>query len=81
MATAQIGADGYNSPVKAYSKIDTFGWAYDANGIVATMHIRPEDAIGGSGMSTMWQRFLPEGPIAFLPVRAIQVGGQSLSPC
>lgn len=62
----KIGADGYNSPVKAYSQIDTFGWPYDATGIVASMHVAPEKL--GEGMSTMWQRFLPEGPIAFLPV-------------
>lgn len=62
----QIGADGYNSPVKTYSKIDTFGWAYDIHGIVASLQIAPEAM--GVGMTTAWQRFLPEGPIAFLPV-------------
>ncbi|GAA5999505.1 putative N,N-dimethylaniline monooxygenase COQ6 [Rhodotorula paludigena] len=61
-----IGADGANSPVKSYSTIDTFGWAYDRQGIVATMSVDP--LAMGEGMSTGWQRFLPEGPIAFLPL-------------
>ncbi|BGP41351.1 Putative ubiquinone biosynthesis monooxygenase [Rhodotorula kratochvilovae] len=61
-----IGADGANSPVKSFSKIDTFGWAYDRHGIVATLAVDP--LIPGEGMSTGWQRFLPEGPIAFLPL-------------
>ncbi|KAK4049561.1 putative ubiquinone biosynthesis monooxygenase [Microbotryomycetes sp. JL201] len=33
-----IGADGANSPVKSYSKIDTFGWPYNAQGVVASLH-------------------------------------------
>ncbi|GAA6050712.1 hypothetical protein JCM3770_006591 [Rhodotorula araucariae] len=61
-----IGADGANSPVKSFSKIDTFGWAYDSHGIVATLAVDP--LVPGEGMSTGWQRFLPEGPIAFLPL-------------
>ncbi|KAM0786663.1 hypothetical protein ACM66B_002112 [Microbotryomycetes sp. NB124-2] len=61
-----IGADGANSPVKSYSKIDTFGWPYNAQGVVASLHV--SEANGGEGMSTAWQRFLPEGPIAFLPL-------------
>lgn len=64
---AQIGADGANSPVKTFSKIDTFGWPYDRQGIVATLAV--DSTVPGEGMSTGWQRFLPEGPIAFLPVR------------
>ncbi|KAI5476153.1 ubiquinone biosynthesis monooxygenase COQ6 [Pseudohyphozyma bogoriensis] len=61
-----IGADGFNSPVKTYSKIDTFGFAYDIHGVVATLEVSPLN--GGEGMTTAWQRFLPEGPIAFLPL-------------
>lgn len=66
---AQIGADGYNSPVKAYSKIDTFGRAYDTHGVVASLQLAPGASYDGT--HTAWQRFLPEGPIAFLPVSAI----------
>lgn len=61
-----IGADGANSPVKKYSGIDTFGWAYDNHGLVATLKVTPGSA---RLMRTAWQRFLPEGPVAFLPVR------------
>ncbi|GEM08919.1 ubiquinone biosynthesis monooxygenase COQ6 [Rhodotorula toruloides] len=69
----QIGADGASSPVKSYSKIDSFGWPYDRHGVVATLSIDAEAAELGMGttrnaMSTMWQRFLPEGPVAFLPL-------------
>ncbi|BGO97377.1 Ubiquinone biosynthesis monooxygenase COQ6, mitochondrial [Rhodotorula toruloides] len=68
-----IGADGASSPVKSYSKIDSFGWPYDRHGVVATLSIDAEAAELGMGttrnaMSTMWQRFLPEGPVAFLPL-------------
>jgi ubiquinone biosynthesis monooxygenase Coq6 len=62
----QIGADGFNSPVKAYSKIDTFGRAYDTHGIVASLQLAPGATYDAT--HTAWQRFLPEGPIAFLPV-------------
>ncbi|GAA6036816.1 hypothetical protein JCM8097_003492 [Rhodosporidiobolus ruineniae] len=64
-----IGADGANSPVKAYSKIDTFGWPYGRHGVVATLAIEPAPpGREGEGMNTAWQRFLPEGPVAFLPL-------------
>ncbi|GAA5846425.1 hypothetical protein JCM9279_001371 [Rhodotorula babjevae] len=63
-----IGADGANSPVKTFSNIDTFGWAYDRQGVVATVAVDPNPMTVGEGMSTGWQRFLPEGPIAFLPL-------------
>ncbi|KPV74384.1 uncharacterized protein RHOBADRAFT_5484, partial [Rhodotorula graminis WP1] len=63
-----IGADGANSPVKTFSNIDTFGWAYDRQGVVATVAVDPNPLNVGEGMSTGWQRFLPEGPVAFLPL-------------
>ncbi|GAA5915300.1 hypothetical protein JCM8208_004533, partial [Rhodotorula glutinis] len=63
-----IGADGANSPVKTFSNIDTFGWNYDRQGVVATVAVDPNPMNVGEGMSTGWQRFLPEGPVAFLPL-------------
>ncbi|GAA5832567.1 hypothetical protein JCM11251_001371 [Rhodosporidiobolus azoricus] len=64
-----IGADGASSPVKSYSKIDTFGWQYGRQGVVATLEIeKPLPGREGEGMNTAWQRFLPEGPVAFLPL-------------
>ncbi|GAA5939893.1 putative N,N-dimethylaniline monooxygenase COQ6 [Sporobolomyces koalae] len=61
-----IGADGANSPVKSYSDIETFGWGYDRQGVVSSLELDP--AALGQGTRTAWQRFLPEGPIAFLPL-------------
>ncbi|GAA5886474.1 hypothetical protein JCM16303_001422 [Sporobolomyces ruberrimus] len=61
-----IGADGANSPVKSYSDIETFGWAYDRQGVVSSLDLDP--SVMGEGTNTAWQRFLPEGPIAFLPL-------------
>ncbi|KAM0751582.1 ubiquinone biosynthesis hydrox [Meredithblackwellia eburnea MCA 4105] len=61
-----IGADGFNSPVRTYSNIQTFGWPYAIHGVVASLSV--SDSNLGEGMTTAWQRFLPEGPIAFLPM-------------
>ncbi|GAA5912582.1 putative N,N-dimethylaniline monooxygenase COQ6 [Sporobolomyces salmoneus] len=61
-----IGADGANSPVKTYSDIETFGWKYDRQGVVASLNLDLSE--GARGTNTAWQRFLPEGPIAFLPL-------------
>lgn len=57
-----VGADGFNSPVRTYSKIKSFGWSYDTQGIVATLEHAPIQN------QTAYQRFLPTGPIAFLPI-------------
>ncbi|KAI8645558.1 hypothetical protein BD408DRAFT_361326 [Parasitella parasitica] len=58
-----IGADGINSPVRNFAHIDSLGWDYDANGVVATLKLDPERP-----NNTAWQRFLPTGPIAMLPL-------------
>ncbi|KAG5647914.1 hypothetical protein DXG03_007838 [Asterophora parasitica] len=62
-----VGADGFNSPVRAYAQIPSFGWSYDTQGIVATMVHPPRGAFQGPN-TTAYQRFLPTGPIAFLPL-------------
>ncbi|TDL23907.1 ubiquinone biosynthesis hydrox [Rickenella mellea] len=63
-----VGADGFNSPVRAYAGIESFGWSYDTRAIVATLFHPPR----GLGLhvpnTTAYQRFLPTGPIAFLPL-------------
>ena len=63
----QVGADGFNSPVRAFAKIPSFGWAYNTQAIVATMNHSPRGAYEGPN-TTCYQRFLPTGPIAFLPL-------------
>ncbi|KAJ7252718.1 hypothetical protein B0H12DRAFT_609079 [Mycena haematopus] len=63
----QVGADGFNSPVRSFAKISSYGWTYDAQAIVATMVHSPRGAFMGPN-TTAFQRFLPTGPIAFLPL-------------
>ncbi|RUS33837.1 hypothetical protein BC938DRAFT_483566 [Jimgerdemannia flammicorona] len=58
-----VGADGVNSPVRTFAGIDSLGWDYDRHGVVATLRV---DEARDNG--TAWQRFLPTGPIAILPV-------------
>lgn len=60
-----VGADGFNSPVKNYSGIETTGWAYDAHCLVGTLELEPSLM---DPNTTAWQRFLPVGPLGFLPV-------------
>lgn len=57
-----VGADGAASPTRTMMDIPTRGWSYHQRAIVAT--IRTERA----HRDTAFQRFLPGGPIAFLPL-------------
>ncbi len=57
-----VAADGARSVVRSLAGIATRGWAYDQHALVAT--VTPEK----SHRDTAWQRFLPEGPLAFLPI-------------
>lgn len=57
-----VGADGARSRVRALAGIATRGWGYQQDAIVAT--VRTEQA----HRQTAWQRFLPTGPLAFLPL-------------
>ena len=63
----QIGADGFNSPVRKYANINSYGWAYDTHGIVATLRHPPPVVLQGPN-TVAFQRFLVTGPIAFLPL-------------
>lgn len=56
-----MGADGAQSAVRAAARIGTYGWDYDQRAVVATVET-------DTPHSTAWQRFLPEGPVAVLPL-------------
>lgn len=58
-----VGADGPNSLVRKFAKIETRGWSYERMGVVATLKCEPSWIA-----PTAWQRFLTTGPIAHLPV-------------
>ncbi|KAK3630932.1 putative ubiquinone biosynthesis monooxygenase [Elasticomyces elasticus] len=61
-----VGADGANSPVRAFADIPAPGWDYGQHGVVATLQLSqpyPLDA-----PRTAYQRFLPTGPVALLPL-------------
>ena len=56
-----IAADGGDSKLRELAGIDTYTHDYGQNGLVAFVdHEQPHGA-------TCWQRFLPGGPLAFLP--------------
>lgn len=61
----QVGADGPNSPVRHFSGIESFGHGYDTHGLVATLRHAASPLYPNN---TAFQRFLPTGPIAFLPL-------------
>ncbi|KAF2224959.1 hypothetical protein BDZ85DRAFT_272945 [Elsinoe ampelina] len=59
-----IGADGFNSPVRTFANIPSRGWDYNRHGVVATLTLPPSTP----PLTTAYQRFLPTGPIALLPL-------------
>ncbi len=58
-----IAADGRDSSLRAMAGIEVTGWPYKQDGLVATISTE------NSHQMTAWQRFLDEGPLAFLPLR------------
>jgi 2-octaprenylphenol hydroxylase len=58
-----VGADGGQSRTRELCGIGRAGWSYAQSAVVA--HLRTERP----HRHTAWQRFLPDGPIAFLPLR------------
>jgi ubiquinone biosynthesis monooxygenase Coq6 len=61
-----VGADGVNSPVRAFAGIESRGWDYERHGVVATLEWGGNSQ--GEGPRTAYQRFLPTGPVAMLPM-------------
>lgn len=58
-----VGADGGQSVARELAGIGRSGWTYGQTAVVA--HLQTEKP----HHDTAWQRFLPSGPIAFLPLR------------
>jgi len=58
-----VGADGRDSQVRGHAGIATQGRLYDQRAIVANVQLHEWHR------ETAWQRFLPTGPLAFLPLR------------
>ncbi|KAK7293199.1 hypothetical protein RJT34_16062 [Clitoria ternatea] len=56
-----VGADGGKSHVRDLAGIKTTGWNYSQNAIICTVEHTSENGCA-------WQRFLPTGPIALLPM-------------
>lgn len=57
-----VAADGANSMIRQQANFVTREWDYGHDAIVATVQTdQPHN-------STAWQRFMPEGPLAFLPL-------------
>ncbi|KAI0461125.1 hypothetical protein LJB42_001140 [Komagataella kurtzmanii] len=59
-----VGCDGYNSPVRHFAGIESRGWSYNRWGVVATLKFADTEFRFPTG----WQRFLPTGPLALLPL-------------
>lgn len=65
-----VAADGGDSQVRRLAGIDTEVHDYGQSGVVAFVDSeRPHQA-------TCWQRFLPSGPLAFLPVAGVDHAGR-----
>jgi 2-octaprenylphenol hydroxylase len=57
-----VGADGRDSQVRDWAGIATRGWEYGQQAIVVNVEVDHWH------QETAWQRFLPTGPLAFLPL-------------
>ena len=57
-----VGADGAHSSLREWANIKVHGWDYQQTAIVCTVTTEKPH------QQTAWQRFLLEGPLAFLPL-------------
>jgi ubiquinone biosynthesis monooxygenase Coq6 len=62
-----VAADGGQSPTRRLAGLRTVGWRYLQTAVVGIVTTAPQDH------GTAWQRFLPHGPLALLPMH----GGHS----
>ncbi|HEX5056513.1 MAG TPA: UbiH/UbiF/VisC/COQ6 family ubiquinone biosynthesis hydroxylase [Gammaproteobacteria bacterium] len=62
-AALVVGADGAHSRVRELAQIGVQSWQYEQRGLIATVQTEL------SHERTAWQRFLPTGPLAFLPLQ------------
>ncbi|POS87809.1 hypothetical protein EPUL_000691 [Erysiphe pulchra] len=62
-----VGADGAKSLVRNFAGIDSKGWDYKRVGVVATLKSEG-NGHHKKGLKTAYQRFLPTGPVAMLPL-------------
>lgn len=62
-----IGADGGSSPVRKYAGIEKYGWSYGRKGLVGTLRFNEHES-HQRGDQIAYQRFLPSGTIAWLPL-------------
>ncbi|XP_069806941.1 ubiquinone biosynthesis monooxygenase COQ6, mitochondrial [Dendropsophus ebraccatus] len=58
-----VGADGQNSMVRRLAGMNTVQWSYNHMAVVATLQLSES-----TENHVAWQRFLPSGPIALLPL-------------
>jgi len=63
-----LAADGADSQLRTLAGVETAGHDYSQRGLVAFIETEQPHR------DTCWQRFLPGGPLAFLPFAAIDAG-------
>jgi 2-octaprenylphenol hydroxylase len=68
-----VAADGANSIIRAMANFAMREWEYGHQAIVCTVETEL------SHLQTAWQRFLPEGPLAFLPLSSASDNHQRCS--
>jgi 2-octaprenylphenol hydroxylase len=57
-----VGADGAGSRIRGWAGLETVGWGYGQKTLVGNLRTANDH------QATCWQRFLPSGPVAFLPL-------------